>query len=624
MVKKLWFFTKYANPITNDLKDAIVVPTDWASAKQLDSMGIRYVLPENYVKRDVYVRLDKAAETIATNWWRNEYLTDLHYKGLRLGYLLEWEFHITLAKFLKQLVDLNTIVMHEKPDIIIGSLGNNMFTQIQQFIAAKYGIVYQPITSTEPAKSFHMDVIPVTFKIGSKLITIHLTQSQFKQATEMINKLTRLLRIFGGKSGSRKLLMLDFNIVQYSAMLEGFEKHGMEVFLLNKRRPTVWNLDSLKKEMKKKFKFASLTEYADSNSRTNVMSASRQLNETIECIWEKSNFDNEFCFDGLSFWEVIRDDFKDFCKSRMSQGIEDLEYGSNFFDRNKFDMAVVWGYVLPFEKVMLQLAKERGIPSLAIQHGVLTNLRDKNGDWTFLESRHSDADIIAAWGMRGREWFVKNGIPEERVVDMGSPRYDAIFALRDVAKQNTNNIILATSGLPTSFSSYNTVSTAKRYEEFIREICLAITKFPEKKLIVKLHPFADEIIDVISVVHNVDPNIRIAKNENIVDLILDSDLLISTYSSVVLESMIIGKPTMVFDALADMFEPVHLPYAESGASLKIQEPDNVRSTLEMFFSDQSLRGKLEKNSRRFVSEHLSNPANSINVLSNYIANKVAN
>jgi hypothetical protein len=624
-MKKMWLYTSTQDhKILGNLDDTIMVPTDWNSASRLDSEGIRYVLPEQHIKRSEYVQLDKTAEAIATNWWKKGNFNTLQHMDLPLGYLLEWEFHITLAKFLKQLLELDRMVRIEKPDVIIGRSGNDMFARLQQFIAAKHGIEYSQSISIAPEKSFHMDVIPITFKVGSKPVTIRLRRHQLDRISNAINGLTKLIRVLNsGKKSTKRVLLLDFNLIQYESMLAGLEEAGLELFLLNKRRPIIWNIESLKIELKQRYRFATLSEYAGAETLSRIDHMSRSISSQIDKVWANDSNRSLFSSNDLEFWSVIEGDFKDFCKSRMVEGIKDLELGNAFLSREKFHAIMMWGDMLPFEKTMTYLAKRNRVPTICIQHGTLTTLRDDNGEWTFPEFKGISADYIASWGKISTDMFINQGNPPGKIAEIGSPRYDGITSsdYSDDDSGGDGMILLATSGLPSSFSLYNTISAARRYEEFIRRICKAVLKSPSKKLVVKLHPFADEIIDVISLVSSISDRIRIAKNENTLNLIAQSQLVIAPkFTSVILESMILGRPTIVFDPLEGMLDPQYLPYASSRASLDLKRPEDAEIILERFFSDAGLRASLTDNSRAFLSAYLANPGSSTKALSRFVYN----
>lgn len=66
-----------------------------------------------------------------------------------------------------------------------------------------------------------------------------------------------------------------------------------------------------------------------------------------------------------------------------------------------------------YSRLMVLLARGRGVPSAVIQHGALV------GESVYVPIV---ADLMAAWGPWCRDWFVARGTPPERVVAAGVPR----------------------------------------------------------------------------------------------------------------------------------------------------------------------------------------------------------
>ena len=84
-------------------------------------------------------------------------------------------------------------------------------------------------------------------------------------------------------------------------------------------------------------------------------------------------------------------------------------------------------------------------------------------------------------------------------------------------------------------------------ENYVRKILETVKKYPDKKIIVKLHP-GRVSYDIKPLIQKIDPSIQIFQNENILDLLEKSDVMISlNYSTVVLDALIfMGELLAVF------------------------------------------------------------------------------
>ena len=68
---------------------------------------------------------------------------------------------------------------------------------------------------------------------------------------------------------------------------------------------------------------------------------------------------------------------------------------------------------------------------------------------------------------------------------------------------------------------------------------------PNIQLIVKPHPQPDFVNNIIELIQEIDPNIKIILDTNLVELIDSCDLLITfKNSTIALESLILNKPTI--------------------------------------------------------------------------------
>ena len=629
--KKVWFFSVPKNKFRlNDLKldnNSIIVPIDYESFTFLRSNRIPYNLPESYLEKQKYPQIDEISNKIASSWWKDPCVKDFSYEGINFGYLMEFEFQNTLVKLLKHVIEFEKIIQVEKPNIILGPLGQDMFTKIPEFVANRHKIKFVGYEIYSKNKPFLFDSVPIFFKIGSKLVTLNLSYKQINSISKTLQKISKIFQIIGRKNSENRLLLLDFNVDRHGNLLDGLEENGLHVVLLNKRRPVIWNLNSLKIELSKRYEFFNLTDYYNGESRTKVKKHVSLMYEKISELWTNQAIKKLFEIEEINLWDLIKDDFKEFLKNRIALAIEEIELGIQLLKKEKFSYLIEWGYSLPFEKTMLLLAKRFGLKSLEIQHGVYGIGKDKFGQRPTLFPCSKEADYLAVWGELTTKFFLDNNVDKDRVIEIGNPSYDNLFRLnKNYGSKRSGIILLATGGLGTSYSFHNTITVTKRYEDFIKQTCKVIKKLSNTKIIVKLHPYSDDKINIPKIVHEIDKNIQIAKNENIIDLIRNSDLVISTYSTVIIEAMIMGKLTLAFRLLSDAFESEHIPLQNSGASLTTDNPQEIPILIEKIFSDPKMREGLIRNSRKFLDRYLSNQGNSSKKLSEFIKKemKIAN
>ncbi|MGH7456724.1 MAG: hypothetical protein ACRENG_35575, partial [bacterium] len=74
-------------------------------------------------------------------------------------------------------------------------------------------------------------------------------------------------------------------------------------------------------------------------------------------------------------------------------------------------------------RIAVLAAQSLSIPTLNIQHGAIADVQ---------HYRYAIADIFAVWGERDRELLVRHGVPKEKTVITGQPRFD------DLGRQTNN------------------------------------------------------------------------------------------------------------------------------------------------------------------------------------------
>ena len=135
-----------------------------------------------------------------------------------------------------------------------------------------------------------------------------------------------------------------------------------------------------------------------------------------------------------------------------------------------------------------------------------------------------------------------------------------------------------------------------------------IKKYPDKKIIVKLHP-GKVSYDIKPLIEKIDPSIQIFQNENILDLLEKSDVMISlNYSTVVLDALILEKPSLILLPEEQNFEnEIPLKNKTVLMTSKVEEIENmVKNLLE----DKKVQRELIENGKKFVDEYIVNQGDS--------------
>lgn len=250
--------------------------------------------------------------------------------------------------------------------------------------------------------------------------------------------------------------------------------------------------------------------------------------------------------------------------------------------------------------VLPLVAKVCGIPSLELQHG-LEYLG--SGSW----SREHVAEYIAVYGPLVKEELISIGYASDKVREVGSPRIDGhqIDNVKDT-KSNTHRkfTLLCIAPDIRPFEIYDSYSA----EEYFHTIAVAVEQLKEKHVVIKLRPGPANNELLRTIIDRVFSNIphTVAQNELIQDLCAKADILISCYSTIILEALRIGLPTIipVLNSVdAEMVEFHFSRYRNMRALYITHSQNELSGIISRLASHPELRDELRKNVLSFIGSN---------------------
>jgi hypothetical protein len=98
--------------------------------------------------------------------------------------------------------------------------------------------------------------------------------------------------------------------------------------------------------------------------------------------------------------------------------VEKIAAVSRYFDENPTSCVIVGTTEDLTSRILTIVAAGKGIPSICLQHGLL------GGPEAYLPVFST---LVAVYGQYEKDWYIKRGLPENRIAITGHPRYDDIF-----------------------------------------------------------------------------------------------------------------------------------------------------------------------------------------------------
>jgi CDP-glycerol glycerophosphotransferase (TagB/SpsB family) len=140
------------------------------------------------------------------------------------------------------------------------------------------------------------------------------------------------------------------------------------------------------------------------------------------------------------------------------------------------------------------------------------------------------------------------------------------------------------------------------YYDSILKICKTLTKL-NKTLVIKLHPFQDEI-DITDLVKTLDKKISVIKKGNIIDLLrLCEFVIVIDISTTIIEAQILEKPVISFSV--KNYNHLGNPTIFCSNAIIQTNLTDFDTTMQNFLHDSNWQ-KLVATSNKFLSNYLSN------------------
>jgi glycosyltransferase involved in cell wall biosynthesis len=243
--------------------------------------------------------------------------------------------------------------------------------------------------------------------------------------------------------------------------------------------------------------------------------------------------------------------------------------------------------------------REAGVPSLAIQHGILYP--------KYYSYRHGPEeggcplpDRTALFGESARRLLVELGhYPPESLVLTGSPKFDELLSAaagRDRAALRQGLGIGESERLVVVASRHRAIrDTHASIGPVLPSLVRAIESLPATRCLVKPHPAeaaADYHADLAGAAR-----IQLLPRGDLVELLQAADLLVTVESLSAVEALVLGRPVVVLN------QPNHLrELVDRGVALGVAAGEDPRPALEAALFDPATRERLAAARGRYLDE----------------------
>ena len=538
-----------------------VIALDFWSAKQLRDKNIPYKTPDEYLDNAIHEEINAKSIEMTQNWYKS--LGDkLSFKNISLGQMAENYFGYIFIETIRSIALSKRILSRERPNII--------------YLPPKMGdgLCYR--------------MLPVAIKRIALNIPIVILESSMKAT--LSKKIDNLINKVG-------FVLYGVSYVVNKCL------HNIPILLKSKGKNIIL------------FVYVSTYQriYDEMNKSKNVCieiffpslpSISRLGRSKIKdlCSLEKEFVQTKvanFYYDGVSLKGILWDEFQQFFTVKAPSLVGDIEWAERIIKVLKSKCMVVFEDVTTISRTYCRVFKNNGVPVLVMRHGVAAT-RIGIGLYDLLISP-LEASVQASWG--------EVGIGEKHGGDdviTGNPQYDfasdnfnpdKIETCRRFKLNHEKGIIVVATEW---YDSYTSAPTDEVGERFIRYTLRALKEFPDKQIVIKLHPTHSKkygkIAKAIAEEENVEVTITASYLWELIDI---CDLVIVTTSTVGLDAMILDKPVVVVNIEGELDVIAYTPHAAKGA----YSIESIASSVREVLNNEQLQRELAVGRKEFIYKY---------------------
>jgi UDP-N-acetylglucosamine 2-epimerase len=292
--------------------------------------------------------------------------------------------------------------------------------------------------------------------------------------------------------------------------------------------------------------------------------------------------------------------------------VEYIEMAKRMIEEEKPDLILIVNELGDFERALVVAGKLNGVPTLSVQHGIITPTpggymytHDEISPERSVKSPYCPIpDRTALYGHYHKDLLTKvSAYPEDSVVVTGQPRYDILYHANKIYdkeeflkryKINPNHKIVLWATQCHGLSNEENIKNFKAVFETMQNIKNAT-------LIIKQHPGEGEkytkMIEKYLSTYKISAVVT-PKSSDTYELLFVCDLMMTKNSTTAMEAIALNKPVIVLNLSG---EPDVVDYVEQGVALGVYKEDDLKPAIEKLLKDDA---ELAKNRGRYIEKYL--------------------
>jgi len=557
--------------IDDNKHDVIVVAVDHYAHQLLHESGIDHNTQTDYIFESLNAKAEEEAmnvvRKVSNTILHEDFNNAIHYDSTNLWFLSELGFWYMFKDVIKDIKIIKHIVETEMPDTIFVSRAGI----VNDIVSASYDANILYFKDDRSYGILNKGVVTCA-RYALALVTLirHTDIGRFRRASHVKTSVPKVI-LFGNEQRIGNMSVSWLNEL----------KKTTDVLALGMKNEwgKIYNDNSIPYKVFKDYELKTMRKVVNNKRKE------------LKNIWKKlikdENFKNSWKYEGVNIWKTLELGLTYYFLYRFIDIVKYGEIAKEVIHIEKPNVVVTIDDRSPFGKTVNVISRSLGVPTLIVQHGIVAD-HPIYGPIC--------ADKYAVFGHAFKDALVKRGANPDDIVVAGQPRFDVlvntkydknwIYEKLGISKEK-GLIVFASTDLPDD-----------EMELTVRELCTSMQQFPDKHLVIKPHP-SDDGAMFVELVRKFNSDATVVR-DHLYELLSACDLLITTWSTVGLEAMILDKPIIVINL---MNRPDMTSYVERGGAIEVNMPNTLSGIIRQILYDGDTIQKIKEGRDQYVSDY---------------------
>ena len=597
-----------SNVTENDLQNLKktfkkIITFDIESDRKLITKKILHDVSDTLIDKSELKMIDSTCINLCQWYNENNGNESLSYENINIGSLYRIEFYNFLIPILKKFLTMKKLnELYPNSTFLCSS-------ELSK-ICAELDMNFIPLSTKSLDIELTWDKIQLNLTRSISLKLSKKNYNKIKDLSKFVGNL--VVKTHSDTSLQNNFGLVEFDPIKYEKIFQESNNFEGNLHLYNRHRPVIHNVKSLKIIKKSKIlPFVIPKDFSKINKTLIENSQKFLLDNFHKFISNEKPLREFFKFHDMNLWSFLKPYIIKIFENKLFDSLYEIESAKNFLLKTDLKFVIILSECGFTEQIIIKLAKKLSIKIILLQHGIITDDEFSSFDYNTIIAGviPIESDYFFSWGKISSEYVHQLVNVKSQIKLIGNPNLDRILSKKKNLKQNSNTVLLLTTGPRNQHSVGNHVPTWNEYEELIESLCSSISK-SKLNLIIKRHPDIAEN-DFSTKFYKKLSDIQIFKSGDVSDLIMDSKLVVSVgVSSGILESQVVEKPVISINVDYDIYGPTkYIP--SSCPHIQLAEFEKIFSKL---VDESQMIDELIQKGKSSINDSISNIGNSSKIL----------